>query len=45
MNRLEEIRNSILDRSNDNMVEGVVTIAGREWSDGKNYRKAKFKQD
>ena len=31
--------------SNDNIVEGVITISGREWSDGKNYRKAKFKQD
>mgnify|MGYP000011737968 CR=1 FL=1 len=31
--------------ANDNLVEGVVTIAGRLWSNGKNYRKVKFKQD
>ncbi len=29
---------------NDFTVEGVITIAGREWSDEKNYRKVPFKQ-
>ncbi len=29
---------------NDFTVEGVITIAGREWSDEKNYREVPFKQ-
>ena len=29
---------------NDFLVEGIVTITGREWSDGNNYKKIKFKQ-
>ena len=29
---------------NEFLVEGIVTVTGREWSDGKNFKRVKFKQ-